>query len=267
MNDARAEPEAVVDGTAGDIDGGYVDDVAALTTSLAGLSRLGAGHGQRGLADMLTYVAQFAVAAIPGADGAGLALLENGRSDTIVATAPFVNQVDAIQYGLGEGPCISAAATGTTVRSGDIGRDRAWPRFGVRVARLGVHSVLSLPLIVGEQVLGAMNIYAHPVDAFDERAQELGQQYAVPAAISVQNAQVLFQAQRLAGELQTAMVTRAVIDQAVGIVMSRSGCGPSEAFDRLRAISQRENTKLSVVSQRMVDDTVRRVRAHRSTSS
>lgn len=254
------------DDAAAGTDNESVDDTAALATSLSGLSRLGAGHGQQGLADMLTDVAQFAVAAIPGADGAGLTLQENGRSDTIVATAEFVHEVDAIQYHLGEGPCISAAATGSTMRSGDLGRDRAWPRFGVRAARVGVHSVLSLPLMVGEQVLGAMNVYAYAVDAFDERAARLGELYALPAATSVQNAQALFQAQRLASELQTAMITRAVIDQAVGIVMSRAGCGPREAFDRLRAISQTENKKLAVIAQRIVDETVRRVRAHRSTS-
>ena len=62
------------------------------------------------LPDILTEVAQLAVQAIPGADGAGLTLTENDRSDTIVATAAFVRDVDAIQYDLREGPCISAAA-------------------------------------------------------------------------------------------------------------------------------------------------------------
>ena len=66
------------------------------------------------LEDLLTQVATFAVQAIPGADGAGLTLIEADRADTIVKSAPFVREVDDIQYGLGEGPCISAAATGQT---------------------------------------------------------------------------------------------------------------------------------------------------------
>jgi hypothetical protein len=73
------------------------------------------------LEESLTRVAQFAVRAIPGAEGAGLTLLEENRSDTIVATADFVMQVDDIQYGLRQGPCISAA------------RHRQ-PQFGSRVA-------------------------------------------------------------------------------------------------------------------------------------
>ena len=140
---------------------------ADLAVSLAALSRL--SSARLGLEDLLTEVAAGAVRAIPGAEGAGLTLLETDRGDTIVKTAPFVREVDDIQYGLGEGPCISAADTGRTVRSGSLGVDRRWPRFGARVGGLGVHSVLSLPLRTVDGVVGAMNVYAHPRDVFDER--------------------------------------------------------------------------------------------------
>jgi len=95
---------------------------ADLAVSLAALSRL--SSARLGLEDLLTEVAAGAVRAIPGAEGAGLTLLETDRGDTIVKTAPFVREVDDIQYGLGEGPCISAADTGRTVRSGSLGIDR-----------------------------------------------------------------------------------------------------------------------------------------------
>jgi transcriptional regulator with GAF, ATPase, and Fis domain len=232
-----------------------------LRESLTGLSRLAIGQGQQALQDMLRHVATFAVQAIPGADGAGLTLLEAGRADTIVASADFVAEVDAIQYGLGEGPCITAATEGRTVRSGSLAGEQLWPRFAPRVARLGVHSVLSLPLKVGPDVLGAMNVYAHAKEAFDDRAAELGELYAVPAAISVQNAQALAQARRLATQLQAALTSRAVIDQALGIIMSRSGCTADEAFHKLRAISQAQNQKLSAVAQHLLDEAVRRARA------
>ena len=230
-----------------------------LRQSLAALSTLATGHIS--LPSLLTRVAQLAVHAIPGADGAGLTLLQKGRPDTIVATADFVRAVDDIQYGIGEGPCIMAAAQGLTVRSGSLGADGTWPRFGPRVSALGVHSALSLPLIGSEGVLGAMNVYAHAHDAFDDRAADLGELYAAPAAISVQNAQVLAQAQALAAQLETAMATRAVIDHAMGVLMARTGCSSVEAFAKLRAMSQSENRKLSVVAQRLLDEAVRRVRA------
>ncbi|MER5865064.1 GAF and ANTAR domain-containing protein [Kitasatospora sp. NPDC002040] len=238
---------------------GRPSDDEDLRESLAGLSRL--ASARLDLRALLTHVAEFAVRAIPGADGAGLTLLEEGRADTIVASTGFVREVDAIQYGLGEGPCITAAAERRTVRSHSLGRDPAWPRFGPQVHRLGVHSVVSLPLLTGEGVLGAMNVYARAENAFDTRAVELGELFAVPAAISVQNAQALARAQRLAAQLQSALTHRAVIDQALGILMSRSGCTPAEAFDKLRVMSQAQNRKAAVVAQQLLDEAVARARA------
>lgn len=235
-----------------------------LQTSLTALSQLATARME--LTDVLTNVARFAVVAIPGADGAGLTLLESGHHDTIVASAPFVGQVDAIQYGLGEGPCITAAAESRTLRSGSLEREPAWPRFGRRVASMGVHSALSVPLLTAEGVLGAMNIYARAHDAFDEHAAQVGELFAVPAAIAVQNAQVLAQARRLAAQLQTALANRATIDQAIGIVMSRVGCDEGEAFDRLRHMSQGENLKLHAVAGRIVHEAVRRARLRHTDS-
>lgn len=230
-----------------------------LQASLLDLSRL--GSSRLGLEDLLRRVAGYAVQAIPGADGAGLTLLENDRQDTIVATAEFVSTVDDIQYGIGEGPCIAAARDGQTVRSGSLGGDPRWPRFGGAVARLGVHSVVSLPLVTPDGVVGAMNVYARAKNAFDDRASELGEIFAAPAAIAVQNAQILAQAKRLSVRLQAALENRGVIDRAIGIMMSRSGSTEEEALDRLRALSQQEHHKLSEVARQIVDEAVRRARA------
>jgi GAF domain-containing protein len=241
------------------IDASTDDD---LRESILALSRLATGKLE--LKDVLTRVAEYAVAAIPGADGAGLTLLEKGHGDTIVASAPFVVEVDAIQYGIVEGPCITAAIEGRTVRSGALSGDAQWPRFGPQVARLGVNSVLSLPLLAPDRVVGAMNVYAHPIDAFDDHAARIGELFAGPAAIAVQNAQVLAQTKRLAHQLQAALTSRAVIDQALGILMSRAGSTADEAFDRLRERSQADNVKLRDVAQRVVDEAVRRARARRA---
>ncbi len=231
-------------------------DLTDSLTALAGLST-----ARLSLEDLLTEVATFAVQAIPGADGAGLTLIESDRADTVVKSDPFVKEVDDIQYGLGEGPCISAATTGQAVRSGSLGGDPRWPRFGPRVGRLGIHSVLSLPLRTPEGVLGAMNVYAHPKEAFDDRAEHIGLLFAVPAAIAVQNAQILAQAQRLTVHLQAALTNRAVIDQAIGIIISRTGTTADGAFGRLRTLSQAEHLKLSVVATRIVQEAGRRARA------
>lgn len=233
-----------------------------LTTSLTGLSGLLTGH--RVLKQTLVRIAELAVQAIPGAQGAGLTLLEADRPQTVVATADFVRQVDDVQYGLGEGPCVSAVATGATVTSGNLGGELQWPHFGPRVGRLGVHSALSLPLLLPDRVLGAMNVYARGRDAFDAHAVRLGEAFAGPAAVSVANAQTLAQAQRLVDQLEQALVSRAEIDQALGVVMSRSGVSAPEAFARLRAISQSRQVKLADVAHQMLEEIASRARARQT---
>jgi GAF domain-containing protein len=230
-----------------------------LAVSLSGLAGLLTGH--RPLRETLVEIAEFAVQAIPGADGAGLTMLEDDRPQTVVASAEFVHAVDDVQYGLGEGPCLLAVETGRTQTSGSLGGEPLWPRFGPRVGRMGVHSVLSLPLLLTDRVVGALNVYAHAKDAFGSDAVRIGELFARPAAVSVHNAHVLAQSQRLASQLGEALTSRAVIDQAIGVLMSRTGARPAEAFDRLREMSQSQHVKVVEVSRVLVDEAVRRARA------
>ncbi len=234
----------------------------------AGLDDLGTlVAGSVPLQTLLDQVAGFAAQAVPAADGVGISMVRLGRDDTrvqaLAASADFVSELDAIQYELtDEGPCITAARQREVVRTGNISADGRWPRFGPRVGRLGVHSVLSLPMLLPDRlVVGAINTYAHARDAFDDHAIEIGMLFAGPAGLAVHNAQVLAQAQARAEQLQQALVSRGVIDQAIGILRSRSGATMDEAFARLRQISQSENVKLSSVATRIVEEAVRRARA------
>lgn len=213
--------------------------LASTLHALAGLIT-----GEDGLAALLTQVATFAVRAVPGADGAGVTLLRVDRADdrveALAASHPFVATIDEIQYTtLDEGPCITAALERRTVRSGSLGGEKMWPRFGPRVGRLGVHSALSLPLLVDTDVIGAINVYAHAKDVFDDRAAHLGELFAAPAAVAVHNARILVQARQLTPQLQQAMTTRPIIDQAIGLIRGRTGATSAEAMARLRTISQR----------------------------
>ena len=239
-------------------------DAADLNAGLGDLAALVAGA--HSLDELLTRVATSAARAIPGADGAGVTLLEFDQSEhrvvALAASDPFVSEIDQIQYSVvNEGPCITAALERRTVRSGSLGGEKMWPRFGPRVGRLGGHSALSLPLLLPGQLVGAINVYAHDKDVFDDHAVELGELFAAPAAVAVHNAHILAQALALTAQLQAALSTRPVIEQAIGLIRGRTGGTAAEAFARLRAISQSEHTKLAAVAQRIVDDAVRRARA------
>ena len=234
-----------------------------LESALEQLSRVTVGA--QSLQSSLEWIARLTVLAVPGAEGSGVTMLEGGHAETVFVSDPFVQAVDDIQYGLGQGPCITAAKEVRTVVSGALGTDRSWPRFGPRVRDLGVNSVLSVPLVTPPgEVMGALNIYAHGHDVFDADAAHRGEVFATAAAVAVLNARALMQARRLSEQLTAAMKSRATIDQAIGILLSRQGGSPDDAFDTLKRLSQNQNVKLTVVAEGIVREAVQRARARRS---
>jgi GAF domain-containing protein len=235
-----------------------------LYEALRGVAGLVAGGS--GVADLLGHVAEFAARAIPGVDGAGVTVIDMSADTPSIkawaVTAQFVEDIDKLQYiDVREGPCVTCMQTRRPTVSGSLGSDGRWPRFGGGVARMGVHSALALPMVVGDQLVGTINTYARGRDAFGAHAVELGSQFAAPAAVSVHNAQLLDRAQEQTKQLQRALTTRATIDQAIGIIRARAGVGVEEAFARLVRMSQAGNTKLHVVAERLVDEAVRRAKA------
>lgn len=259
--DARPAASALIEPSTSEADAREFD----LHVGLEDLAGVVAGAAT--LEQLLDQVAVSAARAIPDADGVGICLLRveqaDNRIQALASSHPFVDAIDAIQYDvLDEGPCITAAAEREPVRTGNVTADSRWPRFGPRVGRMGVHSVLSLPMLMPDgAVVGAINTYSRARDSFDEHAVKLGMLFAAPAGLAVHNAQVLAQAQTRAAQLQAALGSRAIIDQAIGIIRSRSGATAEEGFGRLREISQGENVKLSLVAERVVEEAVRRARA------
>lgn|SRR6185437_13112771 len=237
-------------------------DEVELYAGLRGVAGLVADA--HGVSELLREVAEFAVQAIPGVDATGVALIDARHYGPAVqrSTADFVYEIEHVQYDeLNEGPGVTCIQSRRATVSGSLGSDKRWPHFGGRVARMGVHSALSLPMIVGDEVIGAINSYANERDSFGEHAVRLGTQFAGPAAVSIYNAQLLSRARERTEQLQRALDSRAVIDQAIGIVRSRSGVDAQVAFDRLIRMSQAENVKLHVLAERMVEEAVRRAMA------
>jgi ANTAR domain-containing protein len=126
--------------------------------------------------------------------------------------------------------------------------------------KLGVHSALSLPMLLPDQGVGATNVYAYGKNVFDQHSAEFGELFAKPAAVAVHNAQILADTLSLTAQLQTALSTRPVIDQAIGLIRGSTGRSAEDAFVELRALSQSEHRKLADVAQHIVDGAVRRAR-------
>jgi signal transduction protein with GAF and PtsI domain len=128
-----------------------------------------------------------------------------------------------------------------------------WRRFCRHAAERGIQSSLSLPLIVRDRALGALNLYSTHAHAFDDGDTETGLMFASQAAVALANAQTYAAALRLAGQLRDALGSRATIDQAIGAVMAQAHCDADDAFERLKATSQRSHRKLRLVAEAVID--------------
>ena len=209
--------------------------------------------GRQPLDRTLARVAELARDGIAGADYAAVTTLRDGRAETTVTTDPMIAGIDQAQYDADTGPCLDAYRLGTPTRMGVTEDDARWPAFGRAAAGCGVHSTLSLPLLLDGEGVGALNLYSRSHDGFTDADVALGTQFAEPAAALVVNALLYWEARELADNLRTALANRAVIDQAKGILMSQQRIDADAAFDLLRRASQRENRKLRAIAQRIVD--------------
>lgn len=206
--------------------------------------------------DTLLRVSQITIEALPAADMVGISLLgQDGRPTTGIFTDDEAPEIDAAQYESGKGPCLDSWRQGRVIRLDDI--DRAvdeYPEFAKAAQAHGVRSTLALPLVAGDEAVGALILYSRERHGFTEADESTGSTLAAAAAIVLVNAGAYWQALRLGEQLTQAMRSRAVIEQAKGILMAGSAqLSAEDAFDLLRKASQRENVKLRDVAERIVE--------------
>jgi GAF domain-containing protein len=211
---------------------------------------------QKSVGDTLLRVSEITTNALPAADMAGITMLaEDGKPKTSVFTDPQAPVIDKAQYESGRGPCLDSWRRTAVIRLDDLkaAADR-YPEFVEAAAAHGVQSTLSLPLVAGGEGVGALNLYSRVPAGFSEEDEQLGQELAATAAVVLVNATAYWEALQLGEQLTEAMRSRAVIEQAKGILMARSPhLTADDAFDLLRHASQRENVKLRDIAQRIVD--------------
>ena len=205
--------------------------------------------------ETLQRIAQITIEALPAAEVAGITMPgDDGRPTTAVYTDERSPTIDRAQYESGRGPCLDAWRTRRVVRVDDMAAARDdYPEFAERAQAHGVHSTLSLPLVSADESLGALNLYATEPRGFSTGDEELGSELTATASVVLANVAAYRTAIDLGEQLSEAMRSRAVIEQAKGILMSRSeGMTPEEAFEVLKRASQRENVKLRDIATRIV---------------
>ena len=200
----------------------------------------------------LEELATLAAKVLPGDLSCGITMRRGRAAMTVASSDTRASQVDEIQYGHHQGPCLHALSSGQVVVVDDLAQDDRWGPYQMPALGHGVRSSLSLPLRTEDQVIGAMNIYATRSHAFGPPAQLAAGQFADEASRALALAVRLAEQTEMSEHLQRALVSRAVIDQALGIVMGQNRCTVDEAFDVLRSISQNRNVKLHTIAAEII---------------
>jgi GAF domain-containing protein len=203
---------------------------------------------------LLQTVADLTKSVMPGNPEASVSLLVKDRPTTVASTGRLATDLDETQYDRGHGPCLHAARTGELTEIPDTRADDRWPDYTPRAAEHGNLSSLSIPLAIDEQeqVSGALNIYARRPDAFDEASRSVATRFGPYAAVAAGNLYAYQSARDMAGNLRTALESRAVIDQAKGILMERHKLSADEAFQALARASMHTNRKVRDIADHLV---------------
>jgi GAF domain-containing protein len=204
------------------------------------------------LGDTLQQIAELARRVVPGVDAVSITVINNGRPKTMVFSSPLAVQLDERQYESGFGPCLDAAATGMTIVLNHRVDVPLYPEFTRAALRSGIFQTAAIALLVPHRTAGALNLYSARDTAFQAEEIAFAERFAGFAAFAVSNADHVDTAEELGRQLQEAMRSRAVIEQAKGIVMARYGVTADEAFRRLAKESQDTNTRLRDLAGRLV---------------
>jgi GAF domain-containing protein len=211
----------------------------------------------RTLSDILTDVTAIAARGIPGAESTSITLLRADKAFTVAHFGAMALAADELQYEHGYGPCMDAGRGGVLLRVDDMQTEERWPDYVAHVvATTPVRSSLSVPLPYQGSSIGALNIYSTEVAAFaSPESLRAGTDVAEVIAVAVANADAHAQLFDQARNMRLAMESRAVIEQARGVLMAQRRVDAEQAFEILREASQRYNRKLRDIAHGIVEST------------
>jgi GAF domain-containing protein len=205
------------------------------------------------LTSVLQKVTDLAARVLPGEAVTSVTILSGDRPSTVAASGPLALELDEAQYRHGGGPCLQAARTGWVTEVLDTSTEERWGAFPRLAAERGCRAILSFPLPPQELITGGLNVYARTGQPLDPGTRDTAARFAAYAVVPVSNMYLYETAVERAGHLAAALDSRAVIDQAKGILMERFKFSADQAFSALAKVSMRSNTKVRDVAARFVD--------------
>lgn len=222
----------------------------ALLTALSRLAEVLQVHHTLGGA--LADIAEACTTSVPRCDAGSVALSINGRPTTAVATARIALELDMVQYDLHDGPCLTTFRTMDAVRIDLVEPFEEFPHFAVAAQRQGITSVLSVPALWGDDLVGTLNLYSRS-GSFDETAASIAAVLATQVTIAVTRSPEFTAARDVVEHAQREADDQAEVNLATGMLMANQGCTPEQAAGLLReAATEGERTVLQI-AQRIID--------------
>ncbi|MGC1733965.1 MAG: GAF and ANTAR domain-containing protein [Pseudonocardiaceae bacterium] len=200
----------------------------------------------------LDELARYAADTIGRGLSCGITMDRDGGPLTVASSDAHASTLDEVQYGHHSGPCLTAMRTRTTVSISDLVTDDRWGSYQVDALAHGIGSALSIPISAGPGVRGALNLYATQPNMFNADRRARAEALGTEASRTLRLALRVTDQIQLTHNLETAMASRSVIDQAIGIIMGQNRCSAIDGFEILRAASNHRNIKLRDVANEIV---------------
>ena len=225
--------------------------VIGVASALAELSSLPAGESDR--QRLLGRMATLVRSAVPAADWVSITVGSPMDPQRLGSDSAEAQDFDGRQVRAGEGPCWDAYRSGSVVVTSDVATDSRWPALGSLAEASEVRSVIAVPVREESETTGAVNVYSRRTEAFGAAGRRIAELAAAAVAGILLNVAERESMQTLADNLERALTSRAVIDQAKGMVMARLNVNAEEAFARLVKVSSHLNVKLRDLAELIVE--------------
>ena len=207
--------------------------------------------------DFLSTLTERSVELLP-ADAAGVILRDlRGSLHVVASTSDQAQILELFELQNDEGPCLDCLADGVAVTNVSASDARArWPRFSAAAAELGFQSTHAVPLRLRDSVIGAVNLFCTTTDPFSDDAVALGQALADIATIGLLQERTVRQSGLIAEQLQAALDSRILIEQAKGVLLASAGIDMDRAFQLMRDYSRRNRQSFRDVARAVTERTL-----------
>jgi GAF domain-containing protein len=213
--------------------------------------------GDYDVIDVLTVLSHRCVEAV-GVDAAGVMLTSPvGGLQFIAASSESMRTLELFQIHSDEGPCVDCIRNGLAVTNEALSAtDGRWPMFAPRAIAQGFRAVHCLPMRLRGRTIGALNLFRTDQGSLSEEDVVAARCLADVATIAILQHQSTFDASTSNTQLNNAINSRVVIEQAVGMICQATGCNKDDAFDRLRAHAGNHHDGLTVIARRIVGKSI-----------